>query len=63
MKIRPVLGVLVHNQQYDNNANAMIKNWIDWMKVLGMFAIIWGHYLPTLFSDLFYAFSEGNRFL
>ncbi|UKK51722.1 acyltransferase family protein [Prevotella sp. E13-17] len=35
----------------------MIKNWIDWMKVIGMFTIIWGHCFPVLFSDFLYAFS------
>lgn len=35
----------------------MIKNWVDWMKVIGMFTIIWGHCFPVLFSDFLYAFN------
>ena len=35
----------------------MIKNWIDWMKVIGMFTIIWGHCFPVLFSDFLYTFN------
>lgn len=45
------------NPIIQKNANGMIKNWIDWMKVLGMFAIIWGHCFPQLFSDFLYAFN------
>ena len=37
-------------------------NWIDWMKTLGMLAIIWGHCFPTLFSPFLYAFSVGAFF-
>lgn len=33
------------------------KNWIDWMKTLGMLAIIWGHCFPTNFSPFLYSFS------
>lgn len=35
----------------------MVINWIDWVKVLGMFTIIWGHCFPNLFSDFLYAFN------
>lgn len=35
----------------------MIKIWTDWMKVIGMFTIIWGHCFPVLFSDFLYSFS------
>ena len=35
----------------------MVINWIDWMKVLGMFTIIWGHCFPHLFSELLYSFN------
>ena len=31
--------------------------WIDWMKVIGMFFIIWGHFFPSYFTDIIYSFN------
>ncbi len=33
------------------------KLWIDWMKVLGMVFIIWGHMFPYYFTNFVYSFS------
>ena len=32
-------------------------NWIDWMKALGMFFIVWGHLSPVHLKDVIYAFN------
>lgn len=39
------------------------KAWIDWLKVLGMFFIVWGHMFPPHVSDLLYAFSVPLFFM
>lgn len=31
--------------------------WIDWMKVIGMLFIVWGHFFPTYSSNWIYAFN------
>lgn len=31
--------------------------WVDWMKVLGMFLIVWGHFFPKSFCDAIYSFN------
>ena len=33
------------------------KNWIDWMKVIGITAVVWGHFFPEGMSDFIYAFN------
>lgn len=38
-------------------------NWIDWMKTLGMFFIIWGHLSPELLKDCIYTFSVPSFFV
>lgn len=40
-----------------------MKNWIDWMKVFGMLAIIWGHCFPHHFTSFLYSFSVPVFFL
>lgn len=39
------------------------KNWIDWMKVLGMFFIVWGHSWPESMCPFIYAFNVPVFFL
>lgn len=39
------------------------KAWIDWLKVLGMFFIVWGHMFPPHVSDFLYAFSVPLFFM
>ena len=39
------------------------KNWIDWMKALGMLAIIWGHCFPDGMSEFIYAFNVPVFFI
>ena len=39
------------------------KIWIDWMKVLGIFFIIWGHSFPPLMRDFIYAFNVPVFFM
>ena len=31
--------------------------WLDWMKTIGMFFIVWGHIFPEHFTDFVYAFN------
>lgn len=31
--------------------------WVDWMKVIGMFLIIWGHLFPKHSCDFIYSFN------
>lgn len=31
--------------------------WVDWMKVIGMFLIIWGHLFPKHSYDFIYSFN------
>lgn len=31
--------------------------WIDWMKLIGMLFIVWGHFFPTHASNWIYAFN------
>lgn len=31
--------------------------WIDWMKVIGMFLIIWGHFFPKFSNVIIYSFN------
>ena len=31
--------------------------WIDWMKVLGMLFIVWGHFTPNIMHNFIYAFN------
>ena len=38
-------------------------NWIDWMKTLGMFFIIWGHLSPSNLNDFIYSFSVPSFFM
>lgn len=38
-------------------------NWIDWMKALGMFLIIWGHLSPTNLEDFIYSFNVPSFFV
>ena len=33
------------------------KIWIDWMKVIGMLFIVWGHFTPDLMKNFIYAFN------
>ncbi len=37
--------------------------WIDWMKVITMFFVIWGHCFPELMSSFIYAFNVPAFFL
>lgn len=39
------------------------KVWIDWAKVLGMLAIIYGHCFPEGMSNFIYAFNVPVFFL
>lgn len=39
------------------------KNWIDWMKVIGMFFIVWGHSWPESMCQFIYAFNVPVFFL
>lgn len=39
------------------------KNWIDWMKILGMFFIVWGHAWPESMCPFIYAFNVPLFFL
>lgn len=38
-------------------------NWIDWMKALGMFFIVWGHLSPAHLKDVIYAFNVPCFFI
>lgn len=38
-------------------------NYIDWMKALGMFFIIWGHLNPEYIKDCIYTFSVPSFFV
>lgn len=38
-------------------------NWIDWMKALGMYLIIWGHLSPTHIEDFIYSFNVPSFFV
>lgn len=38
-------------------------NWIDWMKTIGMFFIIWGHLSPNILKSFIYAFSVPSFFM
>lgn len=31
--------------------------WIDWMKVVGMLFIVWGHFTPNIMHNFIYAFN------
>lgn len=31
--------------------------WIDWLKIIGMFFIVWGHFFPEMLSAFIYSFS------
>lgn len=33
------------------------KNWIDWMKVIGITVVVWGHFFPEGVSGFIYAFN------
>lgn len=33
------------------------KNWIDWMKAIGITAVVWGHFFPEGMSGFIYAFN------
>lgn len=37
--------------------------WIDWLKVIAMFFVIWGHCFPELMSSFIYAFNVPAFFL
>lgn len=39
------------------------QGWIDWMKVLGMLFIVWGHSSPKICSDFIYTFSVPLFFI
>lgn len=39
------------------------KNWVDWMKALGMLFIIWGHAFPETFSPFIYSFNVPLFFI
>ena len=39
------------------NADKARMNWIDWMKVIGMFLIVYGHTFPQRWSLYIYSFS------
>lgn len=39
------------------------KIWVDWLKVLGMYFIVWGHMFPPYMSDFLYAFSVPLFFM
>lgn len=44
----------------------MSKNriiWIDWLKVFGIFLIIWGHMFPPMITDFIYSFSVPLFFI
>lgn len=38
-------------------------NWIDWMKTIGMYFIIWGHLSPNILKSFIYAFSVPSFFM
>lgn len=33
------------------------QNWIDWMKAISMFLIVWGHMFPKIMTNFIYAFN------
>lgn len=39
------------------------KNWIDWMKAIGMLVIIWGHAFPTGLTAFIYSFNVPLFFI
>lgn len=39
------------------------KNWIDWMKAIGMLVIIWGHSFPTGLTSFIYSFNVPLFFI
>lgn len=39
------------------------KNWIDWMKSVGMLVIIWGHAFPTGLTSFIYSFNVPLFFI
>lgn len=43
--------------------NGARQTWIDWMKVLGMLAVVWGHCFPPQLSAFVYAFNVPVFFL
>ena len=49
-----------------NNSNILHLggvNWIDWMKTIGMFFIVWGHLSPDIMKSFIYAFSVPSFFM
>lgn len=38
-------------------------NWIDWMKVIGMLLIVWGHTSPVYLTEFLYTFNVGLFFI
>lgn len=46
-----------------NSINTQHKVWIDWMKSLGMLAIIWGHCFPDGVSGFIYSFNVPVFFI
>lgn len=49
----------------DNLVQSVIQRqgWLDWMKVLGMLFIVWGHSGTKLFSDFIYTFNVPLFFI
>ena len=43
--------------------NLKRKNWIDWMKTLGMLLIVWGHFFPPELCAFIYSFSVPTFFI
>ena len=46
-----------------DNMNSKKIQWVDWMKVLGMLFIIWGHCFPETMSAFIYAFNVPVFFI
>lgn len=51
------------NSSAPASRNSQFANWIDWMKVIGMFFIIWGHLSPEHIKHFIYAFSVPIFFI
>lgn len=58
----PVARLFTHTpirmgtQAAQNNGMAR-EYWIDWMKVIGIIAVVWGHFFPDGLSDFIYTFN------
>lgn len=51
------------NQPFVRSQIYRDTNWIDWLKMIGMFFIVWGHLSPEYLKDFIYAFNVPVFFL